>query len=145
MKEKKQRQAMEIGHLTPNWTESISCWYFAQMFSHFRGPSITGQGATDSFGPPQAWVPKEPSKLCKQMFRQQKTFSRGQAQAVSQLFSAFSCIHSSLCLFPSPSFSLISLSSSSPSLSCVSYVKWKPARATCRILSKYFTAAFNPI
>lgn len=54
-------------------------------------------------------------------------------------------LHSFLCLRPSPLSSLISLSSSSLNLSRVSYVKWKLARATCQILSKYFTAVFNPI
>lgn len=89
---------MKIGHLTPNWTESISCWCFAQMFSHFRGPSIVGQGATGSLGPPQGWVPKQPSKLYKQMFRQQNIFTWPQDQAVSQLFSTFPCTYSILCL-----------------------------------------------
>jgi len=53
-------------------------------------------------------------------------------------------------LAPIPFFFFLSHHLSSPfllppSLSRVLYVKWKSARATCQILSKYFTAAFNPI
>jgi len=52
-----------------NWTfnaqlESISCWCFAQMFSHFHGPLIMEQECNrlDPFGPKR-------TNLCKQMFR----------------------------------------------------------------------------
>lgn len=128
-------------HLTPNWTESISCWRFVQMFSHFRGaPTTRDKVQRTRSGPLRVGSQKNRLNYVSKCSGS-KTFSCCLALLV--VFYVF--LHSFLCLPLSPSSSLISLSFSSLNLSRVSHVKWKLARATCRILSKYFTAAFNPI